>query len=111
MFLRVISVIAICAGAVPLSAAERPMPTTRPSIAPGAAPSIVRPAPAFRVAPSDLPRASLVRPDTLRPLPSDARPIMPILPRPAPGTRPIGVVRPLPAPIERPVRPLPRPAN
>jgi hypothetical protein len=105
MFVRVFSLILACACAAPVVAAERPAPVTRPGVVtrdlPAVTPGIVRPGTAFRVAPSDLPRANIVRPENLRPLPTDARPIMPMLPG-GPGVRPIvprpdtGAVRPSP---------------
>jgi hypothetical protein len=117
MFVRVFSLILACACAAPVVAAERPAPVTRPGVVtrdlPAVTPGIVRPGTAFRVAPSDLPRANIVRPENLRPLPTDARPIMPMLPG-GPGVRPIvprpdtGAVRPSP-PLARPDLPILRP--
>jgi hypothetical protein len=137
MNLRAISVVLICAIAAPAVAAERPTrPTTRPDVvtreAPvSGSPAVARPMFEFRTAPSDLPRANIVRPDgiALRPmLPTDARPIMPMLPgrpdvrpdiaRPGIATPPGGMirpadgVRPLPMPLEgRPVIVPARPIN
>jgi hypothetical protein len=110
MNFRVMSFVLACICALPAVAAERPVLPARPTVTPPAAGTL----PAFRVAPSDLPRAPIVRPEgaVVRPmLPTDARPIMPMLPgRPSTGAG-VATTRPFPRPIEgRPAVPV-RPAS
>ncbi len=121
MKLRALTFILACSCGLPAMAAERPnVPLTRPNVVTREAPVVrdttARPMPTFRVAPSDLPRGNIVRPDVgaVRPiLPSDARPIMPMLPgRPNAGGPAVVLPRPLPRPIEgRPVVVPGRPAG
>ena len=81
MKLRALTFILACSCGLPAMAAERPnVPLTRPNVVTREAPVVrdttARPMPTFRVAPSDLPRGNIVRPDVgaVRPiLPSDAR--------------------------------------